>query len=64
MAGPALERELIDYCRTHLARYKAPRSIDFRAVLPRHDTGKIYTRQIREEYLARDAAARGEPGGP
>jgi len=64
MAGPALERELIDYCRTHLARYKAPRSIDFRALLPRHDTGKIYTRQIREEYLARDAAARGEPGGP
>jgi acyl-CoA synthetase (AMP-forming)/AMP-acid ligase II len=51
-AGPELAAELIEFCRRHLAHYKAPRSIDFRAQLPRHDTGKIYTRLLRNEYLA------------
>jgi fatty-acyl-CoA synthase len=51
-AGPELERELIAHCRERLARYKAPASIDFRAELPRHDTGKIYTRLLKREYLA------------
>ena len=27
--GPDLERELIEFCRVHLARHKCPRSIDF-----------------------------------
>jgi fatty-acyl-CoA synthase len=52
-AGPALASELIDFCRAHLANYKAPRAIDFRPELPRHDTGKIYTRMIKDEYLAK-----------
>jgi fatty-acyl-CoA synthase len=55
-AGPELAAELIDFCRRHLAHYKAPRSIDFRAQLPRHDTGKIYTRLLRNEYLAARSA--------
>jgi long-chain acyl-CoA synthetase len=38
--------------RAKLAHYKTPRSIDFRAELPRHDTGKIYTRLLKAEYLA------------
>jgi len=50
-ADPALADELIAYCRERLARYKAPQSIDFRAELPRHDTGKIYTRLLKNEYL-------------
>ena len=54
--GPALAAELIEYCRSHLAHYKAPRSIDFRAQLPRHDTGKIYTRLLKDEYLAARSA--------
>ena len=52
-AGPALAQELIALCRARLAHYKAPRSIDFRADLPRHDTGKIYTRLLKAEYLAK-----------
>jgi long-chain acyl-CoA synthetase len=51
-AGPALARELTAFCRAHLAHFKAPRQIDFRAQLPRHDTGKIYTRLLKEEYLS------------
>ncbi len=53
-AGAALEQELIAYCRSKLAHYKAPRRVDFRPQLPRHDTGKIYTRLLKAEYLGRD----------
>ncbi|GAA2610591.1 acyl-CoA synthetase [Actinomadura fulvescens] len=49
-AGPALEAELIAYCRDHLAHYKCPRSVDFRAELPRHPTGKLYKRLLKDEY--------------
>jgi long-chain acyl-CoA synthetase len=49
-AGPDLERELIEYCREHLAHYKCPRSVDFRAELPRHPTGKLYKRLLKDEY--------------
>jgi acyl-CoA synthetase (AMP-forming)/AMP-acid ligase II len=51
-AGPELERELIDYCHEHLAKIKCPRSIDFMAELPRHPTGKLYKRLLRDEYWA------------
>ncbi|MEY4373768.1 MAG: hypothetical protein RL219_2537, partial [Actinomycetota bacterium] len=45
-----LERELIAYCRSQLADVKCPRSIDFRAELPRHPTGKLYKRILKDEY--------------
>jgi long-chain acyl-CoA synthetase len=45
-----LANELITHCRTHLAGYKAPRSIDFEEELPRHPTGKLYKRLLRERY--------------
>ena len=49
-AGPDLAAELIAYCRDHLAHYKCPRSVDFRAELPRHPTGKLLKRVLRDEY--------------
>jgi acyl-CoA synthetase (AMP-forming)/AMP-acid ligase II len=51
-AGPELERELIAHCREHLADLKCPRSIDFRDELPRHPTGKLYKRLLKDEYWA------------
>ncbi|TDC62296.1 acyl-CoA synthetase [Actinomadura sp. GC306] len=51
-AGPELEAELIAYCRDQLAHYKCPRSIDFRPELPRHPTGKLYKRLLKDEYWA------------
>lgn len=51
-AGSDLERELIAYCREHLADVKCPRSIDFRPELPRHPTGKLYKRILKDEYWA------------
>ena len=49
-AGPDLERELIAYCREHLADFKCPRSVDFEDELPRHPTGKLYKRLLRDRY--------------
>ena len=46
----ALARDLIAYCRTYLSDIKCPRSIDFREELPRHPTGKLYTRLLKDEY--------------
>ncbi len=55
-AGPELERELIAYCREHLADVKCPRSVDFRVELPRHPTGKLYKRLLKDEYWAGHAS--------
>jgi long-chain acyl-CoA synthetase len=49
-AGPQLERELIAYCKEHLAGFKCPRSIDFEPELPRHPTGKLYKRLLKDRY--------------
>jgi acyl-CoA synthetase (AMP-forming)/AMP-acid ligase II len=49
-AGPELARELIAYCKEQLAGFKCPRSIDFEAELPRHPTGKLYKRLLKDRY--------------
>jgi long-chain acyl-CoA synthetase len=50
--GPELERELIAFCREHLAHFKCPRSVDFQDSLPRLPTGKLYKRLLRDRYWA------------
>ena len=49
-AGEEMERTLIAYCKEHLADVKCPRSVDFREELPRHPTGKLYKRLLKDEY--------------
>ena len=49
-AGPDLEQELLAFCRSGLAKFKCPRSIDFEQELPRHETGKLYKRLLRDRY--------------
>jgi acyl-CoA synthetase (AMP-forming)/AMP-acid ligase II len=49
-AGPALEQELIQYCRAQLSSIKCPKSVDFSAELPREPTGKLLKKKIRELY--------------
>ena len=44
--GPAL----IEWCRHRLAHFKAPRSIEVVAELPRNATGKLLKRTLREQY--------------
>ena len=45
-----LAAELTAYCRDRLSHYKCPRSVDFRNELPRHPTGKLYKRLLKDEY--------------
>jgi long-chain acyl-CoA synthetase len=49
-AGAALAEELIAYCRANLSHIKCPKSVDFEAELPRHPTGKLYKRLLRDRY--------------
>jgi len=48
------EKDLIDFCREHLARFKAPRAVVF-GELPKTSTGKIQKFVLREK--AKSAAA-------
>jgi long-chain acyl-CoA synthetase len=38
------------FLRPHIAKYKVPKIIEFRAELPREDSGKIYKRKLRAPY--------------
>jgi fatty-acyl-CoA synthase len=44
------EQELIDYCKSKVARYKAPSSVEFREVLARTATGKLQKFKLRQPY--------------
>jgi fatty-acyl-CoA synthase len=47
-----IEAELLTFCHARLAKYKCPRTIDFALELPRHATGKLYKRVLRDQYAA------------
>ncbi|MFZ9931214.1 MAG: AMP-binding enzyme [Ilumatobacteraceae bacterium] len=49
-ATDELAQELIAHCRKLLAGYKAPRSVDFIAEIPRTGTGKIQKAPLRAKY--------------
>jgi long-chain acyl-CoA synthetase len=49
-AGPQLAAELTAFCRASLSGVKTPRRVDFMDELPRHPTGKLYKRLIRDAY--------------
>ncbi len=53
-AGDGLRDDLVAYAREKLSGVKIPRRIDFMAELPRHDTGKLYKRLLRDQYWAKD----------
>ncbi len=54
------EGELIAFVRERIAHYKAPRSVEFRASLPRSGVQKVLRRVLREE-AARSAAQSAGP---
>ena len=49
-AGEALEAELRDFLAPSLSKIKMPKLFDFRAQLPREANGKLYKRELRDEY--------------
>ena len=44
-----LAAELVEWCRDRIAHYKCPRRVEFTEALPRHDNGKLYKHQLREQ---------------
>jgi long-chain acyl-CoA synthetase len=53
-----LVQDLMEHCRDRLARFKCPRSVDFRASLPRTEAGKLYKRLLRDEFWRENASGR------
>lgn len=65
--GSVSAEELIDFCRSHLARFKCPRQVVFEA-LPKTATGKIQKFRLREiagsrEAITQLAQVQPEPAG-
>ncbi|MEM7666811.1 MAG: acyl-CoA synthetase [Pseudomonadota bacterium] len=52
-AGDALEDELREFLAPSLARIKMPKLFDFRPDLPREANGKLYKRELRDEFAAK-----------
>src|SRR6185369_636464 len=47
--SPGLADEIVEWCRDRIAHYKCPRRVEFTEALPRHDNGKLYKHQLREQ---------------
>ena len=47
-----VKKELLDYCRTKIARYAMPYDIEFRAELPKTLVGKVAYRVLEQEEAA------------
>ena len=62
-ANEETKRELMDYCRKHIAKYAMPYDIAFREEMPKTLVGKVAYRTLEEEEAARIAAeaAREQP---
>jgi len=54
-AGPDLAAEINAFARANLSHVKAPRKIEFMQELPRHQTGKLYKRLIRDKYWGKES---------
>ncbi len=46
----ATEQELIEYCKTEIASYKAPKAVRFLDELPHTELGKIATETVRSQF--------------
>jgi fatty-acyl-CoA synthase len=56
----ATERELLDFCRSRIAHYKVPHSVEFIPELPKTGTGKILKKDLRKKYWGGQHTIRSE----
>lgn len=57
----ASAEEIIAFCRSGLASYKCPTSVEFLSALPRNASGKILKRVLRESYVTDTTAGAESP---
>lgn len=43
--------EILEHCRANLAKYKIPRSVEFREYLPKTPSGKVLKKELRDGYI-------------
>ena len=48
--GPELAGEIIEFVRSRIAHYKAPREVRFVDALPRTETGKLVKGELKKQY--------------
>jgi long-chain acyl-CoA synthetase len=58
----ATEQEIIDYVRNKMAKYKAPRMVEFVDSLPLGPTGKLLKRVLKEKVLGNSKTNKDERG--
>ncbi len=46
----ASAEEIMDFCKAHIAHYKAPKGVEFLESLPKNPQGKILKKEIRKRY--------------
>ena len=56
----ATDQELLDFCRSRIAHYKCPRSVEFMDALPKTGTGKILKKDLRKKYWSHQDTIRPE----
>ena len=52
-ANEETKKQLLDYCRKHVAKYAMPYDIEFREDLPKTLVGKVAYRVLEQEELAK-----------
>lgn len=45
-----MEKEVVDFCRERLSKFKVPKYVDFAEVLPKNPSGKVLKRSLRDQY--------------
>ncbi len=50
-AREATENQLMEFCKKHIASYKAPKQINFVADFPRTPQGKLLKRELRKQFF-------------
>jgi len=56
------EKEIVEFCKQHMASYKKPRSIQFVDFIPRNSMGKIVKQELRDQYLKNSEGSRTHNG--
>jgi len=59
LGAQATATELLQFCRSHLAHYKCPHSLEFLESLPKTGTGKLLKRELRQKYRAAEKSTAG-----
>ena len=54
------EKEIIQFCKSRLAAYKVPKSVEFRESLPKTTVGKVLRKELRREAIKKQEEKKNE----